>query len=78
MPYLFQYGVSTLTQILQSHHFEVLRIAKFHATYRRKRSVISLRSPRGWLYLLMLGPVELVGRLIGDGDLATVVAKKMG
>ena len=76
--HLFQYGVSTLTRILQRHHFEVLKSVKFHASYRRKRSVISLRSPRGWLYLMMLGPVELVSRLVGDGDLVTVVAKKTG
>jgi 2-polyprenyl-3-methyl-5-hydroxy-6-metoxy-1,4-benzoquinol methylase len=76
--HLYQYGVSTLTQILQRHHFEVLKIVKVHASYRRKRSVVSLRSPRGWLYLLLLGPVELVSRLIGDGDLVTVVAKKVG
>jgi 2-polyprenyl-3-methyl-5-hydroxy-6-metoxy-1,4-benzoquinol methylase len=74
--HLFQYGVSTLTQLLQRHHSKVLRIVRFHASCRRKRSIISLCSPRGWLYLLMLGPVELVSRLIGDGDLATVVAKK--
>jgi len=76
--HLFQYSVSALTQMLQRHHFEVLRIVKFHASYHRKHFVITLRSPRGWLYLLMLGPVELVGRLTGDGDLVTVVARDAG
>jgi len=78
-PYhLFQYGVKTISRILNNNGFEVVDCLLFHASMGRKfklsRKIIT--SPRSLLYVILLLPTEFLARLVGSGDMLTVVAKK--
>jgi len=76
-PYhLFQYGVRTLVRILQKHHFEIVETRLFPASYARKQSIVSLNTDKGFLYVLLLGPVDLLARALKDGDMVTMVVRK--